>query len=310
MDGDCFIKGNIAINSSGVAMRDSDRSFTVLYEELEVGPIIGRGASSYVQRATHRPTGTQLALKVINMFDKSKRDQLIKEVAVLYNADCPAFVSFYGAFYREGAITIALEFMDGGSLSNVLAQIGSIPEKVMANITFQILWGLAYLRHEKRIHRDIKPANLLINSMGQVKLTDFGVSSELQNSIAMCATFVGTYKYMSPERIASKPYSYASDVWSLGIVIMTCVTGKYPFPEADTYIEMVQTILDSGAPRLPRGRFSPELELLINECVQIDPTKRLTTGVLLGSPWLKKNGATSFDAAVMNVKRWIDSTCR
>ena len=97
MDGDCFIKGNIAINSSGVAMRDSDRSFTVLYEELEVGPIIGRGASSYVQRATHRPTGTQLALKVINMFDKSKRDQLIKEVAVLYNADCPAFVSFYGA---------------------------------------------------------------------------------------------------------------------------------------------------------------------------------------------------------------------
>ena len=88
--------------------------------------------------------------------------------------------------------------------------------------------------------------------MGQVKLTDFGVSSELQNSIAMCATFVGTYKYMSPERIASKPYSYASDVWSLGIVIMTCVTGKYPYPEADTYIEMVQTILDSGAPRLPR----------------------------------------------------------
>ena len=60
----------------------------------------------------------------------------------------------------------------------------------------------------------------LINSSGEVKVTDFGVSSELQNSIAMCGTFVGTFKYMSPERIQSQPYSYASDIWSLGLVLL------------------------------------------------------------------------------------------
>jgi mitogen-activated protein kinase kinase 3 len=142
----------------------------------------------------HEPTGTPVALKVINLFDKSKREQLIREIVTLYDAQCPNLITFYGAFYREGSITIALEYMNGGSLANVLAQVGPIPESVLANMVYQILWGLAYLKHEKRVHRDLKPSNLLINSRGEVKVTDFGVSAELQNSIAMCGTFVGTFK--------------------------------------------------------------------------------------------------------------------
>jgi serine/threonine protein kinase len=72
--------------------------------------------------------------------------------------------------YHTGSITIALEYMDGGSLANVLNQVGPIPEKVLASIAYQILWGLAYLKHEKRVHRDMKPSNLLINSQGEVKV--------------------------------------------------------------------------------------------------------------------------------------------
>ena len=87
-----------------------------------------------------------------------------------YNSRDCSLISFYGAFYRDGAITIALEFMDGGSLANVLAQLGAIPERVLASMAYQILWALAYLKHEKRVHRDIKPSNLLINSKGEVKV--------------------------------------------------------------------------------------------------------------------------------------------
>ncbi len=104
MDGDCFVRGDLQINSCGVAMRDSVKSFSVKVEELDIGPVIGRGCSSYVQRAMHKPTGTMLALKVINIHDKSKRDQLIKEIAFLYNADCPAFVKFYGELYAHVCI--------------------------------------------------------------------------------------------------------------------------------------------------------------------------------------------------------------
>ena len=202
----CFVKDDIAIHSKGVEMRDRKKSFTVAPDELELGVVIGRGFSSYVQHAVHKPTGTPLALKVINAFEKVKRDQLVKEIKTLYDASSSHIVTFYGAFYKDGAISIALEYMDGGSLSNVVGQVGPIPEPVIANMTFQMLAGLAYMKKHSRVHRDIKPENLLINSKGYVKLTDFGVSGIVQGTDAMCGTFVGTFLYMSPERIKNKPY--------------------------------------------------------------------------------------------------------
>jgi serine/threonine protein kinase len=122
-DGNVFIKDNVAINATGVAMRDNPKTFTLHYDELEIGEMIGRGSSSVVLQAYHGATGTPLALKVMSMFDKSKREQLIREVCTLYDADCQSLVNFYGAFYREGCITVALEYMNGGSLANVLAQV-------------------------------------------------------------------------------------------------------------------------------------------------------------------------------------------
>lgn len=71
-------------------------------------------------------------------------------------------------------------------------------------------------------------------------MTDFGVSAELQNSIAMCGTFVGTFKYMSPERIKNKPYHYSSDIWSFGLTLLECATGQYPIHQHNNCIEMAQ----------------------------------------------------------------------
>lgn len=297
----------MAINSTGIAIRNNPKTFTLVYDELEIGDIIGRGCSSVVLYATHTPTGTPLALKVINMFDKGKREQLIREISTLYDAQCPNLVTFYGAFYREGAITIALEYMNGGSLANVLNQIGPIPESVLANIAYQVLWGLAYLKHEKQVHRDVKPSNLLINSFGEVKVTDFGVSAELHSSIAMCGTFVGTFKYMSPERILNRPYSYASDIWSLGLVLHECATGKYPLHEQGTCIEMAQIILDADVPDLPLGCFSTMFQDFVGQCLRRDAESRLPAEVLLGGPWLQMHGAVSPEHARENVCAWISS---
>ena len=101
-NGDVFIKDNVAINSTGIAIRDNPKTFSLIYDELEIGHMIGRGASSVVLHGVHAPTQTLLALKVINLFDKSKREQLIREIVALYDADCPNLIKFYGAFYREG----------------------------------------------------------------------------------------------------------------------------------------------------------------------------------------------------------------
>ena len=98
-------------------------------------------------------------------------------------------------------VNIALEFMDGGSLAHILKQVGQIQEPIIGLITVQILRGLAYLHKKKVVHRDIKPANILLNKNGVVKLADFGVSGQTENSMDCLTSWVGTMSYMSPERL-------------------------------------------------------------------------------------------------------------
>lgn len=88
--GDIFLRGgNLAIGSGGLAMRNNPKTFRVAYEDLEIGPVIGKGSTGAVLEAVHKPTGTRLALKVINIYDKGRRNQLIREICTLYDASCP-----------------------------------------------------------------------------------------------------------------------------------------------------------------------------------------------------------------------------
>ena len=115
-DGEAFVKGDLAITSTGVAMKNKQKIFPVVYEELEAGEQIGRGCSSVVLKSKHIPSGTPLALKVVNLHDRGKRRQLTSEIQALFDAQCPCLVKFYGAFYRNSSVTIALEYMDGGAV--------------------------------------------------------------------------------------------------------------------------------------------------------------------------------------------------
>lgn len=303
-----YVKGKYAITPTGVVMKGTGRAFSVVPEELEWGgDVIGRGCSGSVIRSSHRPTNTPLALKMINMYDKAKRDQIIREIHSLFDSTCPCLVTFYGAFLRDSAVVLALEYMDGGSMENVIHQLGAIPERVLGSIAYQILYALSYLKTHKWVHRDIKPPNILLNSRGEVKLSDFGIATELCNSIAMCGTFVGTFRYMSPERIQRAPYSYSSDVWSLGLVLMEAATGVYPYPKHKTCIEMIQSVLESPPPTLSSQYFSQEFCDFLRCCLQKEPLDRASADVLLESPWLHKCEAINLESAVKNVQEWIHS---
>jgi serine/threonine protein kinase len=131
------------------------------------------------------------------------------------------------------------------------------------------------------------------------------VSAELQNSIAMCGTFVGTFKYMSPERIRNQPYSYQSDIWSFGLVMMECATGTYPFSECSNCIDMAQTILDCDVPPLSKRFFSEEFIDFVDLCLKRDPKHRPPAEVLLTAPFLTKHNVHSYEDAVANVQEWI-----
>jgi len=155
---------------------------------------------------------------------------------------------------------IVLEYMDGGSLADVLIATqltgsGAPSELVLGRIAAKTLAGLNYLHRERhQVHRDIKPGNILLNSRGEIKISDFGLSAELDSTKEMCATFIGTHAYMSPERLGGKPYSFASDIWSLGITLIECAIGQFPYTayNGNNYFVLLSQILRPSAQ--PPGR--------------------------------------------------------
>nr|XP_025975033.1 dual specificity mitogen-activated protein kinase kinase 2 [Dromaius novaehollandiae] len=195
---------------------------------------LGAGNGGVVTKVQHKPSGLIMARKLIHLEIKPAiRNQIIRELQVLHECNSPYIVGFYGAFYSDGEISICMEHMDGGSLDQVLKEAKRIPEEILGKVSIAVLRGLAYLREKHQImHRDVKPSNILVNSRGEIKLCDFGVSGQLIDSMAN--SFVGTRSYMSPERLQGTHYSVQSDIWSMGLSLVELSIGRYPIPPPDS----------------------------------------------------------------------------
>lgn len=194
---------------------------------------LGAGNGGVVMKVLHKPTSLVMARKLIHLEIKpAVRNQIIRELKVLHECNSPYIVGFYGAFYSDGEISICMEYMDGGSLDLILKKAGRIPEPILGKVTSAVLKGLIYLREKHSImHRDVKPSNILVNSRGEIKICDFGVSGQLIDSMAN--SFVGTRSYMSPERLQGTHYTVQSDIWSVGLSLVEMAIGRYPIPPPD-----------------------------------------------------------------------------
>lgn len=273
-------KGKATIHGSGIDF-SSGSSFSISLEEIDTLEELGKGNYGTVFRVRHsRPkvrrrglglagnkappsmtsstsslteelpeksgrntTGLVMAMKEIRLeLDDAKFAQIIMELDVLHRCVSPFIVDFYGAFFQESRVFICMEYMDGGSIDKIYGD--GIPEGVLRKIALSTVMGLKSLKDDHNIiHRDVKPTNILVNSRGQIKICDFGVSGNLVASIAK--TNIGCQSYMAPERIASggvasagvQPggsYSVQSDIWSLGLSVIECAMGRYPYPP-ETY---------------------------------------------------------------------------
>jgi serine/threonine protein kinase len=262
--------------------------------DLEKTDLLGSGVSGEVFLLRHKEQQKKfLALKVIRFKNDEKLKNLIEtEVKVLHECRSDNVIRCYASYFSEGAINIVLEFMDKGSLADAFKKTKKIPEEILGAIAHQILKGLEYLQKVKKIvHRDIKPCNVLLNSKGFAKISDFGVSGVMKNSLDSKQTLVGTYIYMSPERIEAQQYSFNSDVWSMAVSILECALGYYPYIMYNDYNQLsdiwcLNSIIKNNPSPLPGDDFSEEFNDFISKCLVKDPEKRPCASTLLSHPFI------------------------
>ncbi|XP_055843762.1 dual specificity mitogen-activated protein kinase kinase dSOR1 isoform X2 [Episyrphus balteatus] len=291
-------------------------------EDLEKLGELGSGNGGVVMKVRHIPTQLIMARKLIHLEVKPAiKKQIIRELKVLHECNFPHIVGFYGAFYSDGEISICMEYMDGGSLDLILKRAGRIPESILGKITLAVLKGLSYLRDKHAImHRDVKPSNILVNSSGEIKICDFGVSGQLIDSMAN--SFVGTRSYMSPERLQGTHYSVQSDIWSLGLSLVEMAIGMYPIPPPDAntlkaifdenteegnqatvepknmaIFELLDYIVNEPPPKLEHNIFTEDFKNFVDICLKKNPDERADLKTLLNHAWIRKAEVEEVDIA-------------
>eukprot|EP01060_Flectonema_neradi_P038370 TRINITY_DN8013_c0_g1_i2.p1 TRINITY_DN8013_c0_g1~~TRINITY_DN8013_c0_g1_i2.p1 ORF type:complete len:383 (+),score=53.48 TRINITY_DN8013_c0_g1_i2:43-1191(+) len=295
-------------------------------EDLIYNETLGSGSSGSVTRVVRKSTGEVFALKEIKL-TMHHFCEIEKEFKTLYDTKAkqsPYVVEFHGAFVKEGSVYIALEYMNGSLLNMINSEAEEqadrgVPEKILACVTKMVLKGLQYLHNVRYlVHRDMKPSNLLFNNDGMIKITDFGVSGDLESTKGAAASFVGTVTYMAPERLSGDKYTSSVDIWGLGISIVELFSGKHPFfgvlgPDVcDGQIKFWKLVehLQSSAPPVDlEGCGASDLFMcFLDRCLCKNVEERASANELIEHPWITEHCAPDEDDFIDKaaVASWLE----
>ncbi|XP_053543397.1 traf2 and NCK-interacting protein kinase isoform X2 [Ictalurus punctatus] len=259
---------------------------------FELVQMVGSGSYGQVFKGVHVKSGQLTAIKVINTM-RADQEELKSEMNLLKTQSHHRnIVTFYGAFIKKGTpvlgdqLWLVMEFCGGGSVSDLIHSRNEkcVNEDWTAYISGEILKGLAHLHKYKIIHRDIKGQNVLLTQKADVKLVDFGVSAQLDNTLCK-NTFIGTPHWMAPEVINCQEnpdgaYNCKSDVWSLGITALEMAEGKPPLSDMHPLKAMLM-VAQSERLILNLGKWSQNFQSFIKGCLVKDHTQRPSANDLL-----------------------------
>lgn len=261
----------------GLSLEDPTKVF-------EVTEKLGEGAYASVFKAIDLRDGSVVAVKIIEIEPDENFEGLKREINILKDCQSEFIVAYKGAFQSDGRLWIVMEYCDAGSLLDLMSICHkTLTETEIAATMNQALQGLKYLHNSRRIHRDIKSGNLLLTHKGECKLADFGVSTELTNTVAKRKTMIGTPYWMAPEVLKSTDYDGKADIWSLAITAIELALGVPPHSNVHP-MRAIFLIPTQPSPTLPNPeKWSPAFHEFLRICLAKDPAARPTAEQLLSS---------------------------
>jgi eukaryotic-like serine/threonine-protein kinase len=252
---------------------------TVLSGRYRLEAKLGSGGMSTVYLARDTTLDRQVAVKVMHREMSEQADQLERfrqEARAVAKISHPNVVAVIDAGEDGGYPYIVFEYVEGETLKARINRIGALDVQEALAYAIEIARGLTVAHARKMIHRDIKPQNVLIDAEGRAKLTDFGISRQLeQEGMTATGRVLGTTDYVAPEQAMGRGADQRSDLYSLGVVLFEMLTGHVPF-QADSQVGVAMKHVNEELPDVQADR--PELSaataLVVERATDKDPTKR------------------------------------
>ncbi|XP_044958678.1 CBL-interacting protein kinase 24 [Hordeum vulgare subsp. vulgare] len=261
-----------------------------LVGRYEVGRTIGQGSFAKVKFAVDSDTGVPVAMKVLDkatILNHRMLQQIKREISIMKIVRHPNIVRLNEVLAGRTKIYIILELITGGELFDKIARQGKIRENEARKYFQQLIDAIDYCHSKGVYHRDLKPENLLLDSRGNLKVSDFGLSTLSQNGVGLLHTTCGTPNYIAPEVLSNDGYDgSAADIWSCGVILYVLMAGYLPFEEND-----LPTLYDkiTAAQFSCPDWFSPGAKSMIQRILDRNPKTRITIEEIRADPWFKKN---------------------
>jgi len=284
------------------------------------GALIGKGSFGSVYLAMDSQRGLLMAVKQVelptgsNQNEERKKGMLTveREIDLLKDLQHENIVQYLDSSMDDTCFNIFLEYVPGGSVAALLRNYGAFEESLVRNFVRQILQGLAYLHGRDIIHRDIKGANILVDNKSCVKISDFGISKKVEDSMlggsnkAHRPSFQGSAFWMAPEVVKQTSYTAKADIWSLGCLCVEMLTGEHPWANL-TQMQAIFKIGSSAKPTIPSD-VTADADDFMQKTFDLDHQARPSADKLLEHPWVAYDPLLSFAAANAAINQANNST--
>lgn len=260
--------------------------------KYEIGKTLGEGNFGKVKFARHVDSGLPFAVKVL---DKSKinhlkiNDQIKREIATLKLLKHPNVVRLHEVLASKTKICMVLEYVNGGELFDKIARYGKLAEAKGRKLFQQLIDSVSYCHQKGVFHRDLKLENVLLDTKGNIKISDFGLSALPQHvkEDGLLHTTCGSPNYVAPEILANRGYhGSSSDIWSCGVILYVILTGYLPFDDRNMAV-LYQKIL-KGETQIPKW-LSAGAQNLIKKILDPNPETRITMADIKKHYWFKQD---------------------